>query len=98
MTARDWLRHNGYEDVAKLIDDIVAEHKARGSRERRDWWDILAGNRYGQPRTVAGRTLPVLWIAQRRQGLKPTPNAVRRSPSEKPPPIRRTGRWPEPRA
>ena len=94
MIARDWLRDNGYEDVADLIDEVVAKCKARGSGERRDWWDILAGDSKGQSRVVAGREFPVLWAAQRRQGRKPTPNAQRRNLREKPPPIRQTGRWP----
>jgi hypothetical protein len=95
MNARDWLRDNGYEDVADLIDEVMAECKMRGSGERRDWWDILAGNANGQACVVAGREFPVLWRAQRRQGRKPTPNALKRNLREKPPPIRQTGRWPE---
>jgi len=93
MTARDWLRENGYEDVADLIDGVMARWKARGSRERRDWWEILAGDQNGQPRVVAGTKFPVLWAAQRRQGRKATGNALKRNAREKPPPIRETGRW-----
>lgn len=93
MTAREWLRKNGYEDVADLIDEVMAEWKECGSGERRDWWDILAGDGNGQPRVVAGRKFPVLWAAQRRQARKPTANALKRNSREKPPPIRHTARW-----
>ncbi len=95
MTAREWLRENGYEDFAALIDDVMAEWKARGSHERRDWWDVLAGDRNGPPRVVAGRTFPVLWAAQKRQRRKVTPDALKRNRYEKPPAVRRTGRWPK---
>lgn len=94
MTARDWLNQNGYEDVADLIDEMMAEIKARGSRERRNWWDILSGNPKGTSRVVAGRLFPVLAIAQRRQGKPVTPNAIRRNKREAPPEVRKTGRWP----
>lgn len=95
MIARDWLRENNYEDVADLIDEVLAEWKEGGSGERRDWWHLLAGDRNGKPRFVAGREFPVLWAAQRRQGRKViTPNALKRSKKEKPPPVRITSRWP----
>ena len=42
-TARDWLREHGYEDVAELIDRVMAEIEASGSKQRRNWWDVLAG-------------------------------------------------------
>ncbi len=93
MTARKWLRENGYDDVADLIDEVMAEWKERGSRERRDWWDILAGDRNGQPRVIAGREFPVLQAAQKRQGRKVTANALKRNRREKPPPVRQTERW-----
>lgn len=43
MTARDWLRENGYEDVAGLIDVVMADLEARGSKQRRNRRDALAG-------------------------------------------------------
>jgi hypothetical protein len=93
MTARDWLFQNGYEDVAALIDEVLAELKAKGSRERRNWWDILSGDSKGKPRIVAGRKFPVLAIAQKRQGKAITPNALRGKKRVPPPEIRKTGRW-----
>ena len=93
MTARDWLIENGYKDIAKLSDEVMAELKERGSKQRRNWWVILAGDKRGQSRVVAGRKFPVLWAAQKRQGLKPTPNAIKRNKREKPPPIEPQGRW-----
>ena len=94
MTARDWLSQNGYEDVATLIDEVLAELKAKGSKERRNWWDILSGDCHGNSRIVAGRKFPVLAVAQKRQGKPVTPNAIRSRKRAAPPEIRKTGRWP----
>ena len=93
MTAREWLAQNGYENVAALIDEVLAELKAKGSKERRNWWDILSGDSHGNSRIVAGRKFPVLAVAQKRQGKKVTPNASRGRKRQAPPEIRITGRW-----
>lgn len=93
MTARDWLMQNGYEDVASQIDEVIAELKAKGSKERRNWWDTLSGGPGGKPRIVAGREFPVLYAAQKRQRKPITPNALRKSKREKPPKPEPTGRW-----
>lgn len=95
MTTRDWLQQNGYEDVVELIDEVMAELAARGSKERRNWWDVLAGGRNGKPNVVAGREFPVLRAAQIRQGKPVTPNAICRNQAEQPPDVVRTGRWPK---
>jgi hypothetical protein len=93
MTARDWLRDNGYEDVAALIDEVMAEMKARGSKQRRNWWDVLAGGGGGKPIVVSGREFPVLKVAQRRQRKRVTKNAISRNRKEAPPEVTATGRW-----
>ena len=95
MTTREWLGQNGYEDVVELIDEVMAALAARGSRERRNWWDVLAGGRNGKPSVVAGREFPVLRVAQARQGRPITANAICRSDGEQPPEVVRTGRWSE---
>jgi hypothetical protein len=84
---------NGYEDVAKLIDDVLLDLKSKGSKERRSWWEVLSGGVDGKARIVAGREFPVLYAAQKRQGKRITPNAIRRNKREQPPKIRITGRW-----
>jgi hypothetical protein len=94
MTARDWLRQNGYEDVAALIDRVMAEIAAAGSRQRRNWWDTLAGGKGGGPVTVNGHEFPVLRVAQIRQGKAVTPKALCRNPHEQPPDVIATARWP----
>ncbi len=92
--ARQWLIENDYADVAALIDEVTAEWKKQGSSTRRNWWSVLAGNKQGQSRTVGGRAFPVLQVAQLRQGVPVTRNAICRNPQEEmPPPLRRTGRW-----
>lgn len=95
MTARDWLNQNGYEDVAALIDEVMTELETRGSKQRRNWWDTLAGGTNGKPITVSGRVFPVLRVAQIRQGRQVTPNAMFRNANEQPPDIIATGRWPK---
>jgi len=93
MTCRDWLRTNGYEDIADLIDQAMAKMAARHSKQRRNWWDILSGVKDGKPCIVEGIEFPVLRIAQVRQGKPTTPNAISRNPKELPPDVRTTNRW-----
>lgn len=92
MICRDWLRENGYEDVVDLIDQAMTNMADRGSKQRRNWWDILSGVKDGNPRIVEGIEFPVLRIAQVRQGKSITPNAISRNPKELPPDVR-PGRW-----
>lgn len=95
MTCRDWLRANGYGDVVDLIDQAMAKMAARGSKQRRNWWEILSGGESGQPCVREGIQFPVLQVAQVRQGKTITPNAISRNPSELPPDVHSTGRWPK---
>jgi hypothetical protein len=93
MTCRDWLRANGYEDVVGLIDQAMAKMAARGSKQRRNWWDILSGGEGGKACVREGIEFPVLQIAQLRQGKPTTPNAISRNSNELPPDVRTTARW-----
>jgi hypothetical protein len=93
MTCRDWLRTNGYEDVVELIDQATMKMASRGSKQRRNWWDILSGGENGEPCVREGIEFPVLRVAQVRQGKPITANALNRSDGELPPDVRTTGRW-----
>ena len=93
MTCRQWLCENDYEDVADLIDQAMAKMTARGSKQRRNWWDILSGVKDGKACIVEGIEFPVLRVAQVRQGKPVTPNAISRSRKELPPEVHSTGRW-----
>ncbi len=93
MTCKEWLRTNGYEDVVDLIDQAMKKMAARGSKQRRNWWDALSGDADGNPCIREGIQFPVLRIAQVRQGKPITPNAISRNPKELPPDVRTTGRW-----
>ena len=93
MTCREWLRVNGYEDVVELIDQATARMAARGSKQRRSWWDILSGGKDGKSCVREGIEFPVLRVAQVRQGKPVTPNAIVRDKGELPPDVRTTGRW-----
>jgi DNA adenine methylase len=83
--ARQWLRKNGYDDIADMIDKAMDEWKTEGNRTRRNWWEVLAGDSNGKPRVVAGLEFPVLRAAQVRQGLPVSDDAVCRDRNEKPP-------------
>lgn len=95
MTCREWLRNNRYEDVVALIDEAMVKMEARGSKQRRNWWDILSGGPNGKECICEGIHFPVLRVAQVRQGVRVTPNAICRSEREKPPGVLSTGRWPK---
>lgn len=95
MLARQWLLENGYEDVAALIDAVTEEWKAQGKRTRRNWWEVLAGDSRGNRRVVSGREFPVLRVAQVRQGVPVTDDALCRNPEEEPPSVKVTARWPK---
>lgn len=88
----DWLTEYGYHDIVILIRDTEAAFAARGSRQRRNWWDVLAGRISGDSVTIEGRAFPVLASAQRRQGKPVTDNAIQRSPIEVVEPPRPTSR------
>lgn len=94
MVALSWLRQNSYEDVADLIDLVLAENRAAGRKTRRNWWDTLSGRADGSAVSVNGRLFPVLRVAQVRQGKPITPNALCRNETEVPPDVVATKRWP----
>ena len=94
MTCREWLRANNYEDVVNLIDQVMAKIAARGSKQRRNWWETLAGGVNGKPIMREGVEFPVLRAAQLHQRVPITPNAICRNSEEKPPEPRNTNRWP----
>lgn len=94
MVLRSWLRENSYVDVADLIDTVRAELKAKGSKERRSFFEVLAGGKDGKPIVVNGHEFPVLKSMQLRQGKPVTPNAIQRNAHEQPPDVAPTKRWP----
>lgn len=96
IRCKDWLRAD-YPDVVELIDQAEAISHARGSKQRRNWWEVLAGGANGRPRVHEGIEFPVLRCAQIHQSRHITPNAISRNPNEQPPLPRQTGRWPRKR-
>jgi hypothetical protein len=93
ITIRAWLKQHGYQDVLAIIDDAMKTWRAEGIKTRRNWWEILAGDQNGNPRTINGREFPVLKAAQLRQGVPVTPNAICRNDYELIQPIWQTKRW-----
>jgi hypothetical protein len=95
IECKDWFRTNRYEDVVALIEQAEAKMAARASKQRRNWWEVLAGGVNGKPSVREGIEFPVLRAAQIHQGKEITPNAICRNPNEQPPSAWRTGRWPQ---
>lgn len=93
-TLRGWLIENDYPEVAQVIDEILDEWQKSGNKQRRNWWDILAGDKNGNPRVIAGKEIPVLRAAQLRKGIHVTENALCKNKNEKAPlPFREKTRW-----
>ena len=92
-TMRGWLLENYYEDVAALIEDVIHRWEKAGVRTRRNWWDVLAGDKRGNANTIAGVQLPVLKAARIRKGLEATPDSLCRNQAEQIPPFKVTRRW-----
>lgn len=95
-TLRRWLLENHYEDVAEQIEFLLQKWKATGTHTRRNWWDVLAGNKKGEPAVIGGITFPVLRAARLRKGWDPSPHCLCRNKKEPIPEVRKTGRWPIP--
>ena len=96
VSCRQWLRLNGYDDVADLIDRVTRKWKDEGKKTRRDWWLVLAGTPTGSPHVVEGITFPVLKAARRRQAFPPNvPGARENKPHELVPAIKAQERWGE---
>ncbi len=98
VPVRVWLREHRYDDVADMIDEIMAEWRASGKKTRRNWWDVLSGGKNGRPRVIGGREFPVLRAAQKRQGKPVTKNALYHKRREPFPQIQPQPRWADPDA
>ncbi len=90
---RIWLRENNYADIADLIDGLIDEWSSQGKKTRRNWWEVLAGDKKGRSRIICGRVFPVLKAARIRQGLPDVSNSICRNENEEIPNIRETNRW-----
>ena len=90
---RNWLVQNEYPDVAALIDQVMSGWQEKGTKTRRDWWDVLAGRRDGKQKVIEGVKFPVLRAAQLRKGVPVTPNAICRNENEEIPLVISNGRW-----
>jgi DNA adenine methylase len=80
-----WLIVNGYTDVLALITRVKKRWRRAGKKTRRNWWQVLAGDAQGQPRTIEGIRFPVLHAARVRMALPEAPGALRRQVDEAPP-------------
>ncbi|MDL2267746.1 hypothetical protein LJC46_07150 [Desulfovibrio sp. OttesenSCG-928-G15] len=90
---REWLHKHDYEDIAELIEQVMAGWKRKGTKTRRNWWAVLAGNKNGTPKVIEGVTFPILKTAQARQGMTVTDNALCRNETEVAPGVVTGGRW-----
>jgi|SRR5882724_1172551 len=92
-TIKQWLAENDYNDVLKKINAVEKGWQNKGTKTRRDWGDVLAGNKNGQSKIIEKVKFPVLCAAQKRKGWPTTENCVCRNPNEQMPPIVSQGRW-----
>jgi hypothetical protein len=93
VNTRQWLIENGYEDVACLIDKVMAGWRRKGTKTRRNWWEVLAGNADGSPKIIEGVEFPVLRAARIRQQLDVPASCLCRNKREKIPSVVKQGRW-----
>jgi hypothetical protein len=95
ITAKNWLRQNGYPDVADIIDVYMDFNKSRGSGERRNYWDLLVGQKDGKPLIRHGFTFPILKSVRknRRPDFKPSKHAIKRNRIEIIPLPMKQARW-----
>jgi hypothetical protein len=95
IDARTWLKQNGYTDVAEIIESFISYNKARGSGERRNYWDLLAGRMDGECFEKHGFKFPILASvrASRKPSYKPTAKAIQRNKIEKVPIPVKQARW-----
>jgi hypothetical protein len=80
--ARQWLAHNNYDDVLGLINKVMDGWKMKGTQTRRNWWEVLAGDSKGSPRTIEGVKFPVLRAARLRMKLDVTKDCLCRNKKE----------------
>lgn len=90
---RQWLALNKYDDVLELINKVMAGWKMKGTNTRRNWWDVLAGDSNGRPKTIEGVTFPVLRAARMRKNLEVTKGCLCRNKNESFPPVVEQVRW-----
>lgn len=88
-----WLHDNDYKEVVQLIEELMNRWKREGNKQRRNWWEVLAGGKNGVPKVINGVTFPVLKIAQLRMRKDVTPNAISKNKKEQLPPERVNNRW-----
>lgn len=97
ITARSWLRDNNYSDVADILDAYIDYNKSRGSGERRNYWDLLAGREDGECIIRHGFKFPILESvrANRKPRFKPSKHAIKRNKLEVIPLPSQQERWKE---
>lgn len=75
-----WLRQHGHRRIASMIDSAIRAWKNERKKTRRNWWEILAGDKNGNPRQVRGIQFPVVEaIRQRRANSRPGAAAAARA-------------------
>jgi site-specific DNA-methyltransferase (adenine-specific) len=94
-SVRQWLVENNYNDVAELIDEVTATWDRQGKRTRRNWWEVLAGDKTGKGRVIEGAEFPVLSAARIRQGLPKAKGSLCRNKNEAIPHVVEQVRWKE---
>ena len=92
-TIKEWLAQNNYGDILKKIHAVEQGWKRKRTGTRRDWWEVLAGNQDGSPKTIEGKKFPVLCAARKRKGWPVAEECLCRNPNEEILPIVSQPRW-----
>lgn len=90
---REWLHKNSYGYIVDLIEQVMAGWKLKGTKTRRNWWAVLAGNKNGTHKVIEGVKFPILKTAQARQGMTVTDSALCLNETEVAPGVITGGRW-----
>ena len=92
-TIKEWLAQNGYGDILKRINAVERGWDQKRTGTRRNWWDVLAGNKDGSPKTIEGKKFPVLCSARKRKDWPMTQDCISHNPTEEGLPVIPQGRW-----
>lgn len=93
MSCRSWLLESKYEDFLELTYRVEERNRVGGKKTRRSWYEAFAGDKHGNPRTIAGITFPIIKAIRKREGFPPCKNSIERRKGEKAPPKKPSGRW-----
>jgi hypothetical protein len=92
-TTKIWLEQHGYTDVLNKIEKLERGWIKKGTKTRRSWPEVLAGNKDGSPKIIEGVKFPVLCAARTRKNWAQTKTCISKNPLETMPQVTKQSRW-----